>query len=279
MKARADAGIPADVEDYYTQAARAATDGNASCCGPTDTVAFGAARYADVTAEDVPSAALLASLGCGNPTAVAELRPGERVLDLGSGAGTDVILSARRVGPTGRVYGLDAIDEMLQLARRNVAEARVENVELLRGTIESVPLPGDTVDVVISNCVVNLSADKPAVFAEAMRVLTPGGRLGISDVVADDDLTPADRAARGSRAECIAGALSLSEYEDLLQEAGFTDVDITYTHDVADGLHGAIVRAAKPALSRPALAADAADAPDAPDAPESPESPESTSCC
>jgi len=264
MEIRADAGIPADVRDYYTQAARAAADGNASCCGPTDTVAFGATRYADVTAAEVPSAALLASLGCGNPTAVAELRPGERVLDLGSGAGTDVILSARRVGPTGRVYGLDAVDQMLQLARRNVAEAGVENVELLRGTIESIPLPGDSVDVVISNCVINLSADKPAVFAETMRVLNAGGRLGISDVVADDDLTAADRAARGTRAECIAGALSLSEYEDLLREAGFADVDITYTHDVADGLHGAIIRATKPALTQPSPAAV---------------SPEPTSCC
>lgn len=189
---------------------------------------------------------MAASLGCGNPTAVAELREGDRVLDLGSGGGIDVLLSARRVGPTGRAYGLDMTDEMLRLALANAEKAGATNVEFLKGTIEAIPLPADTVDVVISNCVINLSVDKPAVFAETFRVLRPGGRLGVSDVVADDHLTAGQRAERGDYVGCIAGALSFAEYRDGLEAAGFTDVSITPTHPVADGMHSALVRATKP---------------------------------
>jgi SAM-dependent methyltransferase len=221
----------------------------ADCCGPAD----GAQAPVDVelyTGADraaVPETAVLASLGCGNPTAVAELREGETVLDLGSGGGIDVLLSAKRVGPNGKAYGLDMTEEMLALARRNTTEAGATNVEFLKGHIETVPLPAATVDVVISNCVINLSVDKPAVFAETFRVLKPGGRLGVSDVVAEDDLTPADRAERGAWVGCIAGALSRTEYQDGLTAAGFTDVSVTFTHQLADGLHSAIVKASKPA--------------------------------
>ena len=189
---------------------------------------------------------MLASLGCGNPTAVAEPREGETVLDLGSGGGIDVILSARRVGPTGVVYGLDMTDEMLALARRNIAEAGVANVHLLRGVIEQIPLPAESIDVVISNCVVNLSTDKAAVFAEIARVLKPGGRIGISDVVAEDRLSVAERAERGSHVGCIAGALSRSETIAGLAAAGLVGSEVEFTHEVGDGLHGAIVRATKP---------------------------------
>ncbi len=208
--------------------------------------AFGAALYADDDADHLPDTALLASLGCGNPTAVADLREGERVLDLGSGGGIDVLLSARRVGPTGFAYGLDMTPEMLALARANAAAAGATNVSFLEGRIEAVPLPDEAVDVVISNCVVNLSVDKPAVLAEAFRVLVPGGRVGISDVVAEDHLTPAERAERGDYAGCIAGALSRSEYLAGLAAAGLEDATVTFTHEVAPGLHGAIVRARKP---------------------------------
>ncbi len=194
----------------------------------------------------MPAEAVAASLGCGNPTAVAELRAGERVLDLGSGGGIDVLLSARRVGPTGKAYGLDMTDEMLALALANKAKAGAENVEFLKGTIEAIPLPGNTIDVVISNCVINLSTDKPAVFAETFRVLAPGGRLGITDVVADGSLSPAQRAERGSYVGCIAGALSFSEYRAELEAAGFTDIEVTSTHEVADSMHSAIIRAVKP---------------------------------
>jgi SAM-dependent methyltransferase len=197
----------------------------------------------------VPEGAALASLGCGNPVAVAELRPGEVVLDLGSGCGIDVILSARRVGPDGMAYGLDMTDEMLELARRNATEAAVTNVEFLKGYIEEVPLPDGSVDVIISNCVINLSADKSRVFAEMARVLRPGGRLGISDIVAGDHLTPTQRAERGSWAGCIAGALSFGEYEADLRRAGFMDARLTPTQEVADGIFSAIVRATKPALT------------------------------
>jgi arsenite methyltransferase len=193
------------------------------------------------------------SLGCGNPVAVADLHEGETVLDLGSGAGLDVILSARRVGPSGTAYGLDMTEEMLALARANAAERGVANVHFLKGEIEDVPLPAASVDVVISNCVINLSTDKPAVFRELARVLKPGGRLGISDVVAEDRLTPAERAERGSYVGCIAGALSKSEYEQSLAEAGFEDVSVEFTYEAADGMHGAIVKATKPAAAaRPA---------------------------
>jgi ubiquinone/menaquinone biosynthesis C-methylase UbiE len=194
---------------------------------------------------ELPDAAVLASLGCGNPVAVAELNEGETVLDLGSGGGIDVILSAKRVGPTGLAYGLDMTDEMLALARRNVEEAGIKNAIFLKGYIEEIPLPAESVDVVISNCVINLSTDKAAVLLEIARVLRPGGRLGISDVVAEDHLTEEDQAERGSFVGCIAGALTKSEYVGGLEEAGFEHVEVTFTHEVADGMHGAIVKAIK----------------------------------
>ena len=209
--------------------------------------AFGAGLYSAGEQGELPVEAVMASLGCGNPIAVADLHPGERVLDLGSGGGIDVLLSARRVGDTGFAYGVDMTDEMLELARANAAKAGVTNVEFLKGTIEDVPLPDGSVDVVISNCVINLSTDKPAVIAEMFRVLTPGGRLGISDVVAEDQLSPADRAERGSYVGCIAGALSRSEYLDGLAAAGFVDAEVRFTHQAASGMHSAIVRAVKPA--------------------------------
>jgi SAM-dependent methyltransferase len=246
-----------EVRARYTEAALAAgaratdSDAQASCCGPDGSIAFGELLYDTGDRASLPEAAVLASLGCGNPTAVAELRPGERVLDLGSGGGIDVILSARRVGPTGRAFGLDMTDEMLALAVRNAAEAGVDNVEFVRGTIEAIPLPASTIDVVISNCVINLAADKAAVFREIARVLRPGGRVGVSDVVADDGLSPEQRAERGSYAGCIAGALSFAEYRAGLAAVGLTDIDIAPTHAVADGLFGAIVKATKP-LEAPA---------------------------
>ena len=225
---------------------------NADCCGGAVgeiDAAFGASLYGADEQGELPAEAVLASLGCGNPVAVAELHEGERVLDLGSGGGIDVLLSARRVGPTGFAFGVDMTDEMLDLANTNKAKAGVRNVEFLKGTIEAVPLPSAAVDVVISNCVVNLSTDKPAVLAEMFRVLTPGGRIGISDVVAEDHLTPDDRAARGSYIGCIAGALSRSEYVAGLAAVGFTDAEVVYTHEVAPGMHGAIIRATKPSAA------------------------------
>jgi SAM-dependent methyltransferase len=215
--------------------------GEGTCCDGD----FGAALYDAEQRGELPEAAALASLGCGNPTAVAELREGETVLDLGSGGGIDVLLSAKRVGPAGTVYGLDMTDEMLALARRNAAEAGVANVHFLKGEIERIPLPAGSVDVVISNCVINLSTDKAAVLAEIGRVLRPGGRVGVSDVVAEDRLSPAERAQRGSYAGCIAGALSRGEYVAGLEAAGLEDVSVELTHEVADGMHGAIVRARK----------------------------------
>ncbi len=226
--------------------------GSASCCGgTTGTVddSFGAGLYDASQQSDVPAEALAASLGCGNPTAVAALRAGERVLDLGSGGGIDVLLSARRVGETGFAYGVDMTDEMLELARANAAKAGATNVEFLKGTIEDVPLPDGAVDVVISNCVINLSVDKPRVLAEMYRVLTPGGRIGISDVVAEDRLSPEDRAERGSYVGCIAGALSRTEYLEGLAAVGFVDAEVEYTHTAADGMHAAIVRATRPVTS------------------------------
>ncbi len=249
-----------EVRARYAEAARAATvkrtDSAAqqSCCGPDGSAVFGDILYADAERASLPDAAVLASLGCGNPTAVAELREGERVLDLGSGGGIDVILSARRVGPTGRAFGLDMTDEMLDLAVKNAAEAGVTNVEFIRGTIEAMPLPSSTIDVVISNCVINLAADKAAVFREIARVLRPGGRIGVSDVVADDALTAEERAERGSFVSCIAGALSFDEYRIGLAAVGLTDVVVEPTHAVADGLYAAIVRATKPLVP---LASDA----------------------
>lgn len=218
----------------------------ASCCGGADDAGlFGQALYGREQRGELPAAAALASLGCGNPTAVATLNEGETVLDLGSGGGIDVILSARRVGPSGLVYGLDMTDEMLELARRNAAEAGVTNAVFLRGMIEAVPLPPESVDVVISNCVVNLSPDKPAVLSEIARVLRPGGRVGIADVVSEDRLSHDERAERGSHVGCIAGALSRHEYEAGLLAAGLENVEVTFTHEVADGMHGAIVTAVK----------------------------------
>ena len=241
---------PADLRETvrtrYAAAATAVTQGATACCGPAIDDTFGATRYPATDRDDLPADAVAASLGCGNPTAVAELRVGERVLDLGSGGGIDVLLSARRVGPTGRAYGLDMTDEMLALARANAAKAGAGNVEFLKGTIEAIPLPANTIDVVISNCVINLSVDKPAVFTEAFRVLVPGGRIGVSDVVADDHLTPEQRAERGSYVGCIAGALTFTEYREGLRAAGFTDIDIAPTHAVADGMHSAIIKAIKP---------------------------------
>jgi arsenite methyltransferase len=234
------------VRDRYAQAAtrRGCGCGESSCCSEGE-AAFGGELYDAEQRLELPEEALLASLGCGNPTAVAELREGETVLDLGSGGGIDVILSARRVGPTGTAYGLDMTDEMLELARRNARDAGATNARFLKGLIEDVPLPANSVDVVISNCVVNLSTDKPAVFAEMARVLKPGGRIGISDVVAEDRLRPDERARRGSYVGCIAGALSKREYEDGLRAAGFGEITVRFTHEVADGMHAALVQAVK----------------------------------
>lgn len=207
---------------------------------------FGASLYDTTTTSGLPIGSVEASLGCGNPTAVVDLHEGERVLDLGSGGGIDVLLSARRVGGTGFAYGVDMTDEMLDLARDNAARAGATNVEFLKGTIEEVPLPEASVDVVISNCVINLSTDKPAVLAEMFRVLVPGGRIGVADVVAEDHLSPAERAERGSYVGCIAGALSTSEYLDGLATVGFREATIETTHEVADGMHSATIRATKP---------------------------------
>jgi arsenite methyltransferase len=244
-----------EVRARYAEVAQAVLDrrefhseATNDCCGPSAAdPAWGELLYDAADRAALPAAAVLASLGCGNPTAVAELRPGEVVLDLGSGGGIDVLLSASRVGPTGFAYGLDMTDEMLELARRNAADAGATNVEFRKGRIESIPLGDASVDVVISNCVVNLSTDKAAVLAEVARVLRPGGRVGISDVVADDALSPAERAERGSFVGCIAGALSFTEYRAGLEAVGLTDISVTPTHTVGDGLHGAIVHATKPA--------------------------------
>lgn len=220
------------------------------CCAGSDVIvgdAFGERVYSAQETDELPAEAVAASLGCGNPTMVAALSPGERVLDLGSGGGIDVLLSARRVGPTGFAYGVDMTTEMLELARANAEKAGAENVEFLQGTIEDVPLPDASIDVVISNCVVNLSTDKPAVLAEMFRVLVPGGRIGISDVVAEDQLSPEDRASRGSYAGCIAGALSRSEYLVGLAAEGFVDVEVEFTHEAVPQMHNAIIRAVKPA--------------------------------
>jgi len=239
-------------ERYAEMATGVASGAGAACdCGhPGRTCAeegheFGPDLYIGLETEHLPEGAVLASLGCGNPTAVADLHEGETVLDLGSGGGIDVLLSAKRVGPTGKVYGLDMTEEMLALAIRNRDEAGATNVEFLKGYIETVPLPAKTVDVVISNCVINLSIDKPKVFAEMHRVLRPGGRIGISDVLADDDLTPGQRAERGSYVGCVAGALSFHEFESGLKSAGFVDISITSMDEPVPGIHSAIIRATK----------------------------------
>jgi arsenite methyltransferase len=242
-----------EVRRRYAESARAVTEGaggcgcgSGSCCeGETGAPMFGDALYDADQRGELPDAAVLASLGCGNPTAVADLHEGETVLDLGSGGGIDVILSAKRVGPTGTAYGLDMTDEMLALAQQNAREAGASNVHFLKGVIEQIPLPAGSVDVVISNCVINLSTDKPAVLTEIARVLRPGGRIGISDVVAEDRLSAAERAERGSFVGCVAGALSKGEYEAGLEAAGFEQISVEFTHEVADGMHGAIVKAVK----------------------------------
>ena len=275
MSDQASTDLREEVRSRYAAAARAVLEpepgvtaqsvelaGTGSCCGSSATDlccgagsaaeavgGFSEQLYREGETDGLPEEAVLASLGCGNPIAVADLHEGERVLDLGSGGGIDVLLSARRIGPSGFAYGVDMTDDMLTLARANAAKAGASNVEFLKGEIEAVPLPDAAVDVVISNCVINLSVDKPAVLAEMFRVLVPGGRIGISDVVAEDHLTPADRAAAGSYVGCIAGALSRSEYLDGLAAAGFAEPSVTFTTEAAPGLHSAIIRAVKPAGS------------------------------
>ena len=274
MSDETSADLREAVRSRYAEAARAVLEprpgvtaqcveisGTGSCCGgPAEDSScgpgpatldsadcFGGALYGEGETDGLPEEAVLASLGCGNPLAVADLHEGERVLDLGSGGGIDVLMSARRVGRSGFAYGVDMTDEMLALARANAARAGAGNVEFLKGEIEALPLPDRAVDVVISNCVINLSTDKPAVLAEMFRVLVPGGRIGITDVVAEDQLSPADRAAAGSYVGCIAGALSRAEYLDGLTAAGFTEASVTFTNQAAPGLHSAIIRAIKPA--------------------------------
>ena len=244
------------VRERYAAAALATTDPTAvaGCCSTdaaviTDEQAklFGAGLYADGERDALPDTALLASLGCGNPTAMAELREGETVLDLGSGGGIDVLLSARRVGPTGTAYGLDMTDEMLTLARASQAKAGVENVHWLKGHIEDIPLLAETVDVVLSNCVINLSTDKPRVLRETARVLKPGGRFAVSDVIADPGMDDATRSDLAQYVGCIAGALTADEYTRHLTDAGMTDVEIIETHRVHEHAGSAIIRARKPA--------------------------------
>jgi arsenite methyltransferase len=257
-----------EVRDRYADAARMVTDqgihaeDSSGCCGGTggsccgDQRNFGPELYRAIDRSSVPDTAILASLGCGNPTAVAELREGETVVDLGSGGGIDVLLSAKRVGTKGKVYGIDMTEEMLALALENKAKAGVENVEFLKGYIEAIPLPANTIDVVVSNCVINLSADKMAVFAEMFRVLRPGGRIGITDIVAANELSAEQRSERGSYVGCIAGALSFEEYESGLMRAGFEAISVTPTHEVAESMYSAIVKAQKPlTVQLPVLAA------------------------
>jgi arsenite methyltransferase len=256
MSDQANTGLREEVRSRYAEAARVVLEPKAgvtaSCCasdGPAAAEAVGGFSenlYRDGETDGLPEEAVLASLGCGNPLAVADLHEGERVLDLGSGGGIDVLLSARRVGPSGFAYGVDMTDEMLTLARANAARAGAKNVEFLKGEIEALPLPDASMNVVISNCVINLSTDKPAVLTEMFRVLVPGGRIGVTDVVAEDHLTPADRAAAGSYVGCIAGALSRTEYVAGLTAAGFTDASVTFTTEAAPGMHSAIIRAVKP---------------------------------
>jgi len=252
------------VRERYAAAASSVGEGRAACCGPStgshsspgscgcgvdvpDACGgkeFGAGVYLKADRDALPDEAKLASLGCGNPTAVAELHEGETVLDLGSGGGIDVLLSAKRVGPSGKAYGVDMTDEMLEVARRNQREAGARNVEFLKGTVEAVPLPDDSVDVVISNCVINLSADKPAIFREAARVLRPGGRFAVTDIVADTGMDEATRHDMAQWTGCIAGALTEEEFRRDLEGAGFIDVEVRETHRVHDQAGSAIIRAA-----------------------------------
>ncbi len=246
------------VREKYAAAARAAAQPNtvathSGCCGSSDltcspadtTGVFGGTLYDEAAGADVPGAALNASLGCGVPTAVADLHKGETVLDLGAGAGADVLISARRVGPTGKAIGLDMTDEMLELARANAAEAGVENVEFLKGFLEDIPLADESVDVVISNCVINLSADKSRVLREAARVLRPGGRFAVSDVIADPDMDEATRADMAAWTGCVAGALTNEEFRSALTNAGFHAIEIRETHRVHEHAAAAIIRAGK----------------------------------
>ena len=233
-------------ERYAAAAALAASKTSSGCCGgPSDTEVFGGALYDD-EGDVAPTAAVEASLGCGVPTAVADLNDGETVLDLGSGAGADVLISARRVASSGRAIGLDMTDEMLELARANAREAGVENVEFVKGYIEEIPLPDESVDVVISNCVINLSADKGMVIREVARVLRPGGRLAVSDVIADAGMDGATRADMQQWTGCIAGALTRGQFEAALADAGLVDLEIRETHRVHEHAGSAIVRASKP---------------------------------
>ena len=245
-----DAGeLRETVRDRYAKAAEAVSTGETACCGDAAVIAdeqrelFGSGLYGRDDRDALPEAARLASLGCGNPTAVAELHEGEIVLDLGSGGGIDVLLSARRVGPTGRAYGLDMTDEMLELARSNQRQAGVANVEFVKGTIEDIPLPENSVDVIISNCVINLSADKRAVFREAARVLRPGGRFAVSDIVADEGMDEATRQSMREWTGCIGGALTAADYASQLAAAGFETVEIQETHRVHEHAASAIIRA------------------------------------
>jgi SAM-dependent methyltransferase len=240
------------VRAKYAAAALAATQGGGCCSGVSTTdergdEVFGNPLYAGEGLEGAAAVAAQASLGCGVPTAVADLHEGETVLDLGSGAGADVLISAQRVGPTGKAIGLDMTDEMLTLARANAAAAGTENVEFLQGHIEDIPLPDGSVDVVISNCVINLSADKPRVLREVARVLRPGGRFAVSDVIADADMDDATRADMAAWTGCIAGALTRAEFTDALTAAGLVDIEIRETHRVHQHAASAIVRARKAA--------------------------------
>jgi ubiquinone/menaquinone biosynthesis C-methylase UbiE len=252
------------VRERYAAAAESVEEGRVACCGPLEAAGggcgcgtdvpdacggetFGSELYSIGERSELPDEAKLASLGCGNPTAVADLNEGETVLDLGSGGGIDVLLSARRVGPTGKAYGLDMTDEMLELARRNQREAGVENVEFLKATIENVPLADDSVDVVISNCVINLSGDKPAVFREAARVLRHGGRFAVTDIVADPGMDEATRRDVAQWTGCIAGALTEDEFRRDLEAAGFEEIELRETHRVHDQAGSAIIRARAPA--------------------------------
>jgi arsenite methyltransferase len=248
QKAEPAEDIRETVREKYAAAARqAAEQPTASCgCAPAGDAVFGSTLYDDAETDGATAAAVGASLGCGVPTAVADLHEGETVLDLGSGAGADVLISARRVGPGGRAIGLDMTDEMLELARANAAEAGVANVEFVKGYIEEIPLPDAAVDVVISNCVINLAGDKQRVLAEAARVLRPGGRFAVSDVIADEGMDEATRADMAAYTGCIAGALTEAEFRSALAAAGLADVEIRETHRVHDQAVSAIVRARKP---------------------------------
>jgi arsenite methyltransferase len=234
-------------------AAAAANTQSSGCCGSAVSISdasgnevFGAALYDSAARGEVPEEAQLISLGCGNPTAVAALNEGETVLDLGSGGGIDVLLSAKRVGPMGKAYGIDMTDEMLELARDNARKADAQNVEFLKGEIEAIPLPDESVDVIISNCVINLSGDKAQVLREAARVLRPGGRFAVSDVVADEDMDEKTRNDMQQWTGCIAGALTRHEFEQQLVAAGLVDIEIEETHRVHASAASAIVRARKP---------------------------------